>query len=282
MSNNTSPLKKFYRVVKTTVRLPSRGLFYEDGVVNLNDEYEVNILPMTAADELILKNPDALLSGQSIVEVIRSCVPAVKKPTKLLSCDIDTLMVGIRDASYGDDSTMEIKCPSCGAQNTYGLNLEILLNQTEFLKESYSVDLEDNLKVYVRPGTFESVIKQQKTLLDNKKIETILGQNTLGEEEKLKLLAALFNKLGKLNYELILDSVIKVDITHEDGEVESVTNRTYIEDFLKNIDKGQVDKIEVVIRESNSVGIQDRIPAVCTSCSHEWEAPIEFNPVNFS
>ena len=282
MSNNANPLKKFYRIVKTTVRLPSRGLFYEDGVVDLNDEYEVNILPMTAADELILKNPDALLSGQAILEVIKSCVPAVKKPTKLLSCDIDTLMVGIRDASYGDDSTMEIKCPSCGAQNTYGLNLEILLNQTEFLKESYSVDLKDDLRVYVRPGTFESVIKQQKTLLDNKRIENILAQDNISEDEKLKLFAAVFNKLGRLNYELVLDSVVRVDITQEDGNVESVTNKAHIEDFLKNIDKKQVDKIEAVIRESNSVGIQDKIPAICTSCGHEWDAPIEFNPVNFS
>lgn len=166
MSKNQNPLKQFYRVEKTHVKLPSRGIYYADGVVDLDEDNSLGIMPMTAADELLLKNPDALLSGQSILGVIKSCVPAVKQPNRLLSCDIDTIMIGIRDASYGEDSTVTIKCPKCQHENTYGLNLDILLNQTEELQDSYIAELPNNIQVFVKPGTFEAIIKKQKAMLE--------------------------------------------------------------------------------------------------------------------
>jgi hypothetical protein len=35
---------------------------------------------MTAKDELMFKTPDALLNGQSTVEVVKSCIPAIQDP----------------------------------------------------------------------------------------------------------------------------------------------------------------------------------------------------------
>ena len=56
----------------------------------------------------------------------------------------------------------------------------------------------------------------------------------------------------------------------------------HIEEFTRNISKAEVDKIEDKIVEVNSVGIKKTIEVVCLNCEHKWEAPIEFNPVNFS
>lgn len=282
MSKNQNPLKQFYRVEKTYVKLPSRGTFYADGVVTLDVDNNLGIMPMTAADELLLKNPDALLSGQAIIGVIKSCVPSVKQPQKLLSCDIDTIMIGIRDASYGEDSTVTITCPKCEHENTYGLNLDILLNQAEELQDSYVAELSSDVEVFVKPGTFEAIIKKQKAMLENRKVERLLTQDTVGEEERMHLIAGVFSRLGKLNYELIVDGVQKIQFVNEAGEVQIVVDKNHIDEFIRNIDKKQVQIIEEKLREVNKVGIATSMPAVCTNCSHEWDAPIDFNPANFS
>ena len=128
MNAETNPLSKFYRSAAISVPIPSRGMYYEADTLQLNGDGELAIYPMTAQDELMLQNPDALLSGEAVISVIKSCVPGVKHPKKLLSCDIDVLMIAIRVASYGDTASMDSKCPKCFHPNTFSLNLDTLLN----------------------------------------------------------------------------------------------------------------------------------------------------------
>ena len=202
MSNtNSNPLKQFYRVEKSAVKLPSRGKFYGNGVIDLNDDGEVAVYPMTAADEMQLRNPDALLTGAAITEVLKSCVPALKEPRKLLSCDIDALMIGVRHASYGDDATMTTKCPKCGT-----------------LDEEYEVVLHGgDVTVFVKPGTFASMMKRQRSAFEGAQVQKILLDPDMSEERRLKAFAQTFKKLSKVTFELIVDSVHKIVFTDENG-----------------------------------------------------------------
>lgn len=283
MATNENPLKQFYRVERSSIKLPSRGIFYDKDVVELNDDGEVPIFPMTAADEMQFKNPDALLSGSAIVDVLKSCIPAIKKPRKLLSCDIDALMIGVRHASYGDDAEMVVNCPKCDTDNTYTLNLLTLISSTETLDDTYEVVLQGgDLTVFVKPGTFSALLKRQKTAFEGAHVERIMSDSTLSEERRIKAFAATFNKLTKLNFELVNDAIDKIVFTDDEGETQTVTNNEHIGDFLRNIVKDDVDQIEDKIAEVNKIGIQRTTDAHCTNCEHQWEAAIEFNPVNFS
>ena len=283
MATNANPLKQFYRIERSSVKLPSRGAYYDADVVDLNDDGEVPIFPMTAADEMQFKNPDALLSGAAIVDVLKSCVPAVKNARKLLSCDIDAIMIGIRHASYGDNADMTVRCPECKEENTYNLNLQTLISATEVLDDSYEAILHNgDVTVCVKPGTFSAILKRQKSAFEGSQLERVLTDLTLSEERRIKAFATTFNKLAKLNFELITDAISKIVFTDEEGEIQEVTNKQHIDEFIKNIEKDEVEKIEEVIREVNSVGIQKTMDVVCLKCENKWEAPIEFNPVNFS
>ena len=55
---------------------------YSDDVLDTSIE-EHPVLPMTAKDELIMKNPDALLNGDAVIQVIESCVPTIKNAMAL-------------------------------------------------------------------------------------------------------------------------------------------------------------------------------------------------------
>jgi len=282
MSNKQNPLTKFYRTPALSVKIPSRGKYYADGIVNLNDDDEISILPMTAQDEVTLQNPDALLSGEAVISAIKSCVPGISNPKKLLSCDIDVLMIAIRVASYGDNATMQQNCPKCKESNEFNLNLDTLLNHTDVLDEHYEVVLNGELTVFVAPSKFENVVRQQKTAFENTKLEQAISSPDLSDGKRLKILSQVLDKVSKFTFDQTLDAVIKVLFTDEDGEIIEVTDRQHITDWLHNIDKTTIEKVQDKVAEVNGIGIEKSFPAKCSKCEHQWEAIIEFNPVNFS
>jgi hypothetical protein len=278
-----NPLKKFYRGVTTFIKLPSRGVYYKEGVVELNEDQEVGVMPMTAQDELLLKNPDALLSGQAVVDVIKSCIPSIKNPRKLLACDIDAIMIGIRAASYGEATELSATCPNpeCKHENSFNLDLGNLLNTAETLDDHYEVILENGVTVFITPGTFENMVKNQRTVFEGSRLQRALLNPDITDEERMRIIAQSFEKMSKINFDLIIDGINKVVFTDDTGEHE-VTKREFIVDFMRNIVKQDVDKIEKKMVEINKIGIVQQLDAVCAKCGHAWKAPIEFNPVNFS
>ena len=125
MADNTNPLAGHFRSPKLYTQLPSKGRFYDSEILEMPETGELPIYPMTAKDELIMKNPDALLNGEAIAQVVASCVPSVKRPRQLLSNDIDTLLIAIQGATYGDDMEVSTACDKCGENTTATVSVEV-------------------------------------------------------------------------------------------------------------------------------------------------------------
>lgn len=105
-------LKKYFRQVKASANLPSRGWWYDEDLIDAKPE-AIPVLGYTAADELMLLTPDKLITGESTYDIIRSCVPSIKDPKKLVKIDIDALMVAIKIATSGNIYSFSCKCPLC-------------------------------------------------------------------------------------------------------------------------------------------------------------------------
>ena len=118
-----NPLANWYRQHKIYVKLPSKGKFYKKGALDISANEEYPVYAMTAKDELMFKTPDALLSGQSTVEVIKSCIPAITDPWSMPSIDLDFCLIAIRVATYGESMEVGTDCPHCKASNSYDINL---------------------------------------------------------------------------------------------------------------------------------------------------------------
>ena len=101
IQDSQNPLKKYFRQPKIYLRLPSKGNFYPKGVLDFPESGEIPVYAMTARDELIIKTPDALINGESTVEVIKSCIPNIKDPWKMPNIDTDAILIAIRIAKIG-------------------------------------------------------------------------------------------------------------------------------------------------------------------------------------
>lgn len=275
----SNPLKQYFRQFKIFIKLPSGTAYYPPGIINFSEGGEVGIMPMTGKDELVLKNPDALLNGEALIEVIKSCVPAVSDPRQLITNDIDALITAVRYATYNDSLETELTCPECKKENLFKLNLQYSLDNMTYLDPEYIINLDSGLSVFVKPYGFSELLKGLHAQFEQNKLARAIENESLSEQQRLTMFSAAFKDLSSITYDLLCNSVVKV--VDESNKI-NVNDKAFIKDFLQNIDKKSVDKINDLIKEINQIGIKRSFGAHCEHCGHDWISEIDFNPVNFS
>ena len=279
----SSTLHSFYRTPKTYTQIPSRGVFYDQSVLEMITEtQEIGIKAMTSQDEMLFKNPDALLNGDAVTNALKSCVSGLKDPKKLFSNDVDALIVAIRIASFGDDMDIKMQCPECNEDNTFGFSLSNCLSTMKFIEDSYDVTLGNGLRVNIHPYYYSDTIKALLTTFEQSKLIRALEDTDTSEDEKLKVFSKSFNTLLNSNIDMMVNSINYV--AHDENNIKvdnTPKNRKELVDFVKNIEKSDSDIIQEKIREINSIGINKNTHATCTKCKHEWDTTIEIDPVVF-
>ena len=281
MAKSQNPLSSFYRAPKSYTQIPSQGKYYTDDVVEMPETGELPIYPMTAKDEMIMKNPDALLNGEAVAQVIASCVPAVKKPRDMISNDIDALLIAVQGATYGDEVTVDSNCPKCNTENSAVASIESALDSMTVLNNVYNLETDNGLTITLKPFSYNSTVKAG--IANFKSTRSLQSLAEVGDElEQLKAFNDNFMQIAALNFELIVDSVAKVSGTDADGEDFVVTDGASIREFLENCDAKIGNKIENEIGEIAKIGINKEAQIECSNCGHVYEKEIGFDPVNFS
>jgi len=276
-----NPLKQFFRQPKFYLKVPSGINYYQSDVIQFTDNGELGVLPMTGNDELALKNPDGLLNGESLVEVITSCVPGVKNPKVLLTNDINALITAIRYATYNDTLETDINCPNCKHENNYKLDLQYALDNMTMLESEYFVNLESGVTVFVKPYSFPEILKSLHAQFEQNKLARALENENITEAKRSEIFKKAFKEIAITKFDLLTQAVQKINFTQGDNE-QTVTEKRFVKEFLQNIDKKEVDKISDLVEEINEIGIKKTFTAKCEKCEHVWESEIDFNPVNFS
>lgn len=281
MSNNQNPLQGYFRSPKLYTKVPSQGLFYnDDDVIDMPENGELAIFPMTAKDEMIMKNPDALLNGESVATVIQSCVPAVKKPRSLISNDVDALLIAIQGATYGDEVNISGTCPECEEPIESVASIEMALDTMSIVEESYVHKTADGLELEIRPFTYESSVKAGiANFQTSRSLQSI--QEIDDEIEQLRQFNTNFMQVAALNFDLIVDSVASVRGKDAEGEDFLVTDRKNIREFLENSESSVGKAVEAKIADVNKVGVNKEVQLECEKCEVQFTKEIGFDPVNF-
>lgn len=280
MAQNTNPLAGYYRAPKLYTPLPSQGKFYTDDVIDWPETSELAVFAMTAKDEMIMKNPDALLNGEAVARVIASCVPSVKKPRELMSNDIDTLLIAIQGATAGDDVEVMGECPKCKKSITATASIESAIDSMTMLEDTYVFKSSQGLEIEVRPFTYESSIKAG--IANFKSTRSLQSIQDLDDElEQLKAFNENFTQIAALNFDLIVDSVASISGTDPEGEPFRVTDRKAIREFLENVDSSVGKAVEKEITNVNSIGVNKSVQLECDECEEVFTKEVGFDPVNF-
>ena len=279
---NQNPLSAYFRAPKMYLTLPSGGRFYGDDICATPENGELAIYPMTTKDEMMLKNPDALLNGEAVASLIRSCVPEVKEPKKLFSADVDAILIAIRGASSGDDVEVNAECPECKETSTVTVSIDASLSSMESLDDIYEKTLSNGLGITVLPFNYGNTIKAGIASFQSTRSMQAIAELT-DDMERLKAFNSSFVKMADLNFEMVIDSIKQISYTDQEGKTAIVDDRASIREFLENTDNTTGKEIETFVNEVNSKGVKQEIQIECQAeeCNNTYTAPINFDPVNF-
>lgn len=273
-------LQNYKRIPKIYIKLPSGGYYYKD--LNFAIDNTLPVRSMTARDELLLKSPDALLNGDAILRIIQSCCPEITfDPKHLVAPDVEAILLAIFHASFSNNLEFETSCPKCNTSNIYTADVSSVLMTTKTLEPPYIVRHiynEKELKVYVKPITYETLTLKSLTEFENAKMMQSISSESLNDLEKLEHFNLSFNKLAEYKFNAVCDSIEKIVV--EEGEV---TNKEEIKNFIFEADSDLINKIDEKLKEINNSSINNDFQAKCQNkqCEHEWTTKVEFDPARF-
>lgn len=280
-----NPLLSVLRQPKIYIRLPSGGKFWAEGSLNTSVNGEYPVYSMTARDELLLKTPDALLNGQGVVEVIQNCMPNVLNAWECPQIDMDTILIAIRLATYGETMTLNIDHPSIADAGSfeYEVNIREILekrqNQTEWEDR---LEIRSDLVVYLKPLNYRTQTEAQIGEFETQRIMRIVQDTETSEEEKVKAFQQAFLDLTRKTIDIIGKAVYKIESTA--GVVEE---QDFISEFITQCEAELFDKIKKRLGLLNDT---NKLPPMIINCTEEMieagapktiEVPFTFDQSNF-
>lgn len=249
-SPQLNPLAMFMRQPKIYIRLPSNGEYWPAGSFVPSETGEYPVFSMTAQDEMLLKIPDALMSGQAVVDVIQHCMPNIKNAWEMPSIDMDVILIAIRLATYGEMMKTPIKIGE--AEMDYVVDLRTVMDslQQRITWVPY-ISVNEDLTLFVRPVNYKQLSQAAVQSFETQKIIQMVNDDNMSEEEKIKIFKDSFSKLTTITIGTIGSTIYKIDSSNG-----STDNPDFIKEFIDNVDKGVFDKIQKhleELKENNSV-----------------------------
>ena len=282
MTENTNPLNKYFRQPSIYVSLPS-GTNYPPHVLTQSKSGELGVMPMTAKDEIRFKTPDALMNGQGVVDVIQSCVPDIKDAWEIKSYDLDTILVAIRIATYGETMDINFTVPGANENVSHSVNLPAILDDLRKTKVDGHITLQDGLKITVRPLTYKDMTTTSLQTFQQQKMYSAIQDSQLSDEEKAKRFNEAFKALTDLNSKILLRNIEL--ITLQDGT--QISDPLHIKEFVENANATIIKEIETKLTSLRGQGAVKPLKLKATEeqikkgAPASYEVPVTFDTSNF-
>ena len=247
-----NPLESYFRQPAIYIKLPSNGNFWPEGSIDMGDNNEIAVYPMTARDEIIMKTPDALLNGKSTVEVLKSCCPQIKDPWMMPTLDLDTLLIAVRIASYGETMGLQTEIPVTKNQLELEVNLVNALDNIPKNIPDTKLLLKSGLTLNLKPTTYKTMTQLAMRVYDEQKMIQTVQDSTLSEQEKIEKYTETFNKVANYNVDEMIECIVSVQMPSED---KTISEPGYINEFVQNIDLDTAKQIREKINHIKTHGV---------------------------
>ena len=268
----------YQRQAKLYIDLPSKGVFYNESIIEDNQVTSMPVFGMNAMDEITFKTPDALFTGVATSTVMNSCIPHIKDPWNLVGYDIDYILIAIRIATYGDTMPISTRCPHCSEQNDSEILLTKLLENFAHCNITSSFNISD-LKINMAPLTYRQTTDfSMENFQIERKMLQIGNDETISKDDKETLLQGVFVESSDLNLRLAVSYIESIE--NENDKEEDQAN---ILEFIKNNDAEFYTKL----REGNTKLTDDwnlpNIDVLCGNdeCNKEFKTSLNLDYSNF-
>lgn len=301
------------RQTALTTKLPFGKHWYKNNQINFGLNDEISILPMTHKDEMLIHNPDALLTNNAIADIIKSCVPNINTVEKIYMPDVEALLVAIKIASSGNDIEVSVPCPNCLKifnetkeedrkllitekkisiePQTFIFDARTCLETMNIKNNEYKLELPNGVILYLQPITLEDNANYELLRFKLKSTLNQLIRNQIKNKNEFALDADMWQaqrdidenfRLTLLELDDVATKCIASSINYLTFKDEVIDDKNTIEQFLLNIPANYFSDIQQLVNKINESALNKTYQCQCRYCKHEWEENnIEFNYSNF-
>jgi hypothetical protein len=277
-----NPLTKHFRQPKLYLKLPSGGSYWPEGSLELPENGEVPVYPMTAKDELVLKTPDALINGESTATMIQSCIPNIKNAYDTPSLDLDAILIAVRIATYGEKLTITSPVPNTEMTKDVEVDLIMLLDTVQ--GRTYDpLYVSNGFTFNIRPLNYRQFTKTALKAFEEQRMMQTIADTDLSEEEKMKKFNQSFGKLTSMTLDAVVTQMDWVQFGAED----KVSDKKHILEFFEQTSGDIFDGVKKSIEHKrNDHSLK---PLIAQASDEEkaagapdtWEVPVSFDQSNF-
>ena len=277
-----NPLQKHFRQPKIYLKLPSQGRWYPNGAIDLPENGEIPIYSMTAKDELTFKTPDALLNGQSVVDVIQSCAPNIKNAWAVPSVDLDCLLVAIRMATFGEKLEVNVNIPNTEIQKTYEVDCKLLIDRYINAKFQDVMHI-DGFTVTLKPISYKVFTQMAIKTFEEQRLLSTVNNEDIDSGQKLERFNKSFQVLTDINVQIMKDAIVSIRWQNE----EEVTNPTHIAEFIDSADAKVFNGVKKHIDENKKqfqvqpMQVNATDEEIKAGAPKQFDVPISFDQANF-
>lgn len=276
MPQNANPLKQFFRQPAIYLSLPSQGNYWAEDSLDLPHNKELPVYPMTAIDEITYRTPDALFNGQAVVNVIQSCVPAIKDGWAVPGIDLNAILIGVRIASYGHEMEITTKCPSCETESDFTIDLRMVLDQVR--QPDYETPIcQGDLEITICPISYKHQNSINLKQYDQQRlIQQIQIDQNLSDDQKVEQLNQALHQITELTIE-----TLKYSISSIRAKGTLVTETEFISEFLTNCDRKIYQEIRDRIIKLRTDSELKPFDITCPNCEHKFQQTLTLDQAAF-
>lgn len=272
----TNPLIQAYKKPSLFIPLPSKGNYYKTKP-KLSIDNELAVYAMTARDELITKTPDALFNGEATINLIKSCCPDIEDPESMPVNDLLVILIGIRQASYGKEIDIDVKCPECEYQNQLQLDANVMLSTVKTDPIDPVVTLPSEFKIVCNPYTLTDRTLLQVQQVKQSKMIQGLASEKLDDMARQELFGKTFVEIAELTVDLITNAIQSV----QGKDTDVIEDKETIREWLQTITKKDYDAIKAKVEQLSESGLETKFNANCQDCGHSWKTSVDLDIANF-
>lgn len=247
--------------------LPIDTSFWEPGIIQRPTD-TLEVWAMSYYDEILLKNPDGLMNGRSIENIIKRCIPEIINPLRLPESSYRYIVIGLTLATTGNKTTIRSICEKCKEENAYDLDLQQFLDDynRNFINE---FDVE-NLKFTVGEATYRDIVDYRNNNYGLLKSITSIKKKP-ESSFNIKQLRDQLNKYRKNEIWLKSKRIKKIEA---DG-IPPIDTPADITNLLENFNKNILAQIDNHFQIYQLEKIKD---LKCNECGHVNKVTINLDP----
>jgi hypothetical protein len=226
-------------------------------------------------EEITYRTPDALFNGEAVTSVIQSCIPNIRDAWSIPACDLDTILVSIRIASYGNSMDIDTTCPACQSESQYGLDLRTVIDKIR--SDDYAKPLVvGDLTIYFRPLNYREITANSVLQFEQQKTVQILSDANTPDENKVQQINRMMRSMMEATVTVLSQSIREIRTP-----TAVVQETDQILEFMQKCDRAVFTQIKDRVIQMREVSEIRPLKMRCQSCQHEYEQAFTMDMARF-